>query len=80
MTPDQFELAIMKACAAQTRTEVAAAGFAAVREALGANAVEYVAGIDHLCRRLRQLQPRPQFGPPRAETVGKPVDAKGAVL
>ena len=55
MTPAEFERAIAKAVSAETLEVVAAAGFAAMERALGANAPAYLPAIDRLCRRMRQF-------------------------
>lgn len=55
MTPAELERAIAKACAAETLEVVAAAGFAAMEVALGANSPAYLPALDRLCRRMRQF-------------------------
>lgn len=55
MTPKMFEDAIAKAISADTLEVVAAAGFAAMEAALGANSPAYLPAIDKLCRRMRQF-------------------------
>lgn len=55
MTPVAFEQAIEQAIKSDALDEVTRDGFAAMEEALGFNAVAYLAGVDRLCRRMRQL-------------------------
>lgn len=76
LTPTEFNREVDKAIrVCGDRVMLGSVAELLVIKALGHNALAYVDGIDRLCRRLRELNEKPEFGPPTKASIA---DAKAA--